>query len=112
MDAHALPVVDEVLCTACGDCVAACPKDLFSLHPIDHRLWVTCKSQDAGDELVDDCQVACTACGRCAQDHITQLPIQRCPTGAIVWLDPAAGAVVGAAATPVIRQGVRPDAPT
>ena len=131
MDAHELPVVDEDLCTACGDCVTACPKGLFSLHPADHRLWVACKSEDAGDEILDDCQVACTACGRCAQDaptliamhrnlpvidygrpHETQGPIQRCPTGAIVWLDPVAGPIRGPEAKPVIRQSERPDAPT
>ena len=38
MNAHDLPVVDEALCTACGDCVAACPKDLFSIHPVEPRL--------------------------------------------------------------------------
>ena len=68
MDAHDLPVVDEARCTACGDCVTVCPKDLFSIHPVDERVWVACASLDAGDGLLDDCQVACTACGRCAQD--------------------------------------------
>lgn len=130
MDAHGLPVVDEDRCTACGDCVVACPKDLFSLHAISHRLWVACKSQAAGDEILADCQVACTACGRCAmdapalihmqhnlpvvdyaQDHQTKAPIQRCPTGAIVWLDPA-GPQKGPAAKKILRQGARIDAPT
>ena len=131
MDAHALPVVDEAKCTACGDCVRACPKDLFSLHPVSHRLWVACKSQDEGDAIVEDCQVACTACGRCEMDapglikmhnnlplidyernHDTKVPIQRCPTGAIVWMDAKAGAIKGPAATKVIRKGVVRDAPT
>ena len=31
MNEFGLPVVTEALCTACGDCVAACPKGLFSL---------------------------------------------------------------------------------
>ncbi|MBT8149501.1 MAG: RnfABCDGE type electron transport complex subunit B, partial [Gammaproteobacteria bacterium] len=42
MDAHSLPVVDDDKCTACGDCVDICPKDLFSLQPVNHRLWVAC----------------------------------------------------------------------
>ena len=131
MDAHRLPVVDEDKCTACGDCVTACPKDLFSIHPISHRLWVACRSQEAGDEILADCEVACTACGRCAMDgpglitmranlpvidyggrHDTVVPIQRCPTGAIVWLDHDQGAVRGDAAKKIIRKGTRPDAPT
>jgi Na+-translocating ferredoxin:NAD+ oxidoreductase RNF subunit RnfB len=131
MDAHALPVVDEVRCTACGDCVEACPKDLFSLHPISHRLWVACKSQEAGDGVLEDCEVGCTACGRCAVDapglivmrdnlpvvdyagrHGTRLPIERCPTGAIVWIDAQDGPQKGAAAKRIVRRGTLPDAPT
>jgi len=131
MDAHGLPVVDEARCTACGDCVEACPKELFSLHPVSHRLWVACRSLEAGDELLEDCEVACTACGRCAMDapglirmehnlpvvdyggrHQVKEPIQRCPTGAIVWIDAARGPQKGPAAKKIIRKGVRPDAPT
>jgi electron transport complex protein RnfB len=132
MNEHSLPVVNENKCTACGDCVVACPKNLFELHPVSHRLWVNCKSLDAGDEVLDDCEVACTACGRCAMDapgelvkmvnnlpvvdysrpHQTQVPIQRCPTGAIVWIDEIQGVVKGPAAKKVIRRGVLQDAPS
>ena len=126
-DQH-LPVVDEDLCTACGDCVEVCPKDLFSIHPVSHRLWVACRSLEAGDELVEDCEVACTACGRCAMDapdiitmqnnlpvvdysrnHNNRDAIERCPTGAIVWIDAKAGSVTGAAAKKIIRKGALRD---
>ena len=131
MDAHDMPVVDEEACTACGDCVTACPKDLFSIHPVSHRLWVACRSLEAGDGLLEDCEVACTACGRCAmdapglitmeqnlpvvdyaRDHGTRVPIERCPTGAIVWIDPLEGVLKGASAKQVIRRGALRDAPT
>jgi len=130
MDVQGLPVVDEAKCTACGDCVEACPKDLFSLHPVSHRLWVACRSLEAGDELLEECEVACTACGRCAmdapglismrnnlpvvdydRDHRTRVPIERCPTGAIVWLEPG-GPVKGAAARKIIRRGALHSLPT
>jgi RnfABCDGE-type electron transport complex B subunit len=41
MDRHSLPVVDSDKCTACGDCVDVCPKDLFLLQPETNRLWVS-----------------------------------------------------------------------
>lgn len=105
MSVNQLPMVSEVLCTGCGDCVDACPKDLFSIHPIDHRLWVACNNPVFGDSLLDYCEVACTACARCEMDASDKLvsmnsnlpvvdyakqqstdAIQRCPTGAIIWV--------------------------
>jgi len=132
MNEHSLPVVDEEKCTACGDCVDACPKNLFSLQAASHRLWVACASLDAGDEQLEDCAVACTACGRCAmdapgglismvdnlpvvdyqRDHATKQPIQRCPTGSIVWLDAAKGPIKGPAAKKIFWKGSMRDAAT
>ncbi len=130
MNEHRLPVVDENRCTACGDCVRACPKDLFSLQAVSHRLWVACRSQEAGDQVLEECQVGCTACGRCALDDpqrvrmvgnlpvvdyagigLTAKAIGRCPTGAIVWLDEI-GPVRGDAARKVIRHSPLRDLPT
>jgi electron transport complex protein RnfB len=131
MDSHRLPIVAEDRCTACGDCVVACPKDLFSLQPFEDRLWVACKSEAAGDEVLAECQVACTGCGRCVADsngkvamrnnlpvidtrHIPldRTPSLRCPTGAIVWIDPKLGPMKGPAAVKVFRETPLPDAPT
>ena len=131
MDEHSLPVVIEELCTACNDCVEICPKDLFSIHPASHRLWVACKNLEFGDDILDDCAVGCTACGRCAMDapglvsmqdnlavvdykkaHGTRHPIERCPTGAIVWIEADGRIVKGAEAIPVVRHSSLPAAPT
>jgi len=130
MDAHSLPVVNEEACTACGDCVEACPKDLFSIHDVSHRLWVSCRSLEAGDGILEDCEVACTACGRCAMDAPDLVTmedglavvdyskpqrseaIDRCPTGAIVWLDAERGPVKGPAAKKIVRSGPLPAART
>ncbi|MCR9286220.1 MAG: RnfABCDGE type electron transport complex subunit B [Bacteroidetes bacterium] len=128
MNASSLPVVDMDKCTACGDCVEVCPKDLFSLQPLSHRLWVACKNLEMGDEVLEECQVGCTACGKCAMDapgnliamehnlpiinysenHHTQVPTQRCPTGAIVWLDDELGVIKGKESKKIIRKGDRP----
>jgi Na+-translocating ferredoxin:NAD+ oxidoreductase subunit B len=103
-----LPVVDADLCTACGDCVAECPKDLFSLQPISNKLWIACSNKDNMDESEAHCVVACNACNRCVSDApeglitiqnnlatidysknglASKIAIERCPTGAIVWKD-------------------------
>ncbi|THD66616.1 RnfABCDGE type electron transport complex subunit B [Robertkochia marina] len=127
MNEHGLPVVDVNKCTACGDCVVACPKDLFSLQPVSNRLWVACKNLEHGEAILEDCHVGCTACGRCAMDapgdlitmknnlpvidyskfHQTKDPIQRCPTGAIVWLDDDGTPVKGKDSRKIIRKGER-----
>jgi len=128
MSPQELPEVDADKCTACGDCVEICPRDLFSLQPISHRLWVACKNLEMGDEAETDCQVICTACGRCAadapegliqiQDNLavvdyaknalaSSVAVERCPTGAIVWLDES-GARKGKAAARIVRKGALP----
>jgi Na+-translocating ferredoxin:NAD+ oxidoreductase RNF subunit RnfB len=107
MNEDRLPVVDVDACTACGDCVEVCPRDLFELMPIDRHLIVQCKAPLAGAEAWALCAVACDACGRCAQDAdpgvitmVNNLPVislsgsgretpgatARCPTGAIRWV--------------------------
>lgn len=124
MDRHGLPVVNEENCVACGDCVEACPKDLFSLQPLSHKLWVACKNLIEGDEAEALCEVACTGCGRCAADApeglitiqhnlaridytknglASRVAIERCPTGAIVWLDEDHGVVKGVEARKIVR---------
>jgi electron transport complex protein RnfB len=137
MDRHDLPVVDEEHCTACGDCVEICPKDLFSLQDADNRLWVRCKNGEFGDGILAACEVACTACARCAADApeivtmADNLPvvdytilrnaagrergrtsIERCPTGAIVWVDTQQGDIKGSASARIIRQAARQEATT
>ena len=129
MNGHGLPVVSEALCTACGDCVEVCPKDLFSLHPVSHRLWVACRNLLNGDLAEAECEVACTGCGRCAADapagliaivdflaaidysrnaQASQTPMERCPTGAIVWMDAKRGPIRGQEAKKITRRSPLP----
>ncbi len=109
MNALKLPAVAVDLCTACGDCVDACPRDLFEILPLSHHLVVQCQAPLAADAARRICRVACDACGRCAADAVAglirmenELPVVdyaaaqgpaepsatwRCPTGAIQWLE-------------------------
>jgi ferredoxin len=108
MSAVDIPVVDPEKCTACNDCVVACPLDLFVLLPDDAHLIVQCRNLLAGDAATGVCSVACNACGRCVADAAEGLismktglavidyekielenpaAIGRCPTGAIAWVD-------------------------
>lgn len=108
MNDNKLPVVIPELCTACNDCVEACPKDLFVLMPIEQKLIVQCMNLLKGDAAEDLCSVACNTCNRCVADSepgviemIDNLAvinyelnaltdpkaISRCPTNAIVWVE-------------------------
>jgi electron transport complex protein RnfB len=108
MSADRLPVVDLEACTACGDCVRACPKGLFVMLPVGQRLLVQCRSILEGEAALATCRVACTGCSLCAADapagllsmvhhlpvlHPDRLSLQtpiatyRCPTGAITWIE-------------------------
>lgn len=125
LDHHGLPQVIADDCTACGDCVDVCPKALISLQPLSHKLWVACRNQERGDLAEAQCEVACNACGRCVVDapeslitinnHLAEidygkndlastLPIERCPTGAIVWISENQNHQKGKAAKPIIRR--------
>ena len=108
MNQRDLPLVIPSLCTACGDCVAACPKDIFTLMPVTQKLIVQCRNLLEGGAADAVCSAVCNGCGRCAADAATGLiaiqnglavidytknalaspaAIVRCPTKAIQWVD-------------------------
>jgi len=108
MNEHDLPVVIPDRCTACGDCVEGCPRDLFVIMPTEQKIIVQCRSLLEGDEAESLCKVACNGCGLCATDAAPELiqivdglavvdyelneradhkAITRCPTGAIAWVE-------------------------
>ncbi|MHB1312614.1 MAG: hypothetical protein ACYC3L_11420, partial [Gemmatimonadaceae bacterium] len=83
---------------------------LFVLQPMAQKLLVQCKNLVVGDEVLESCRAACTACGKCVMDAAPGLisvasgvavidyslmaqaearATERCPTGAIVWLSGA-----------------------
>jgi len=65
MGSDGLPVVDAHKCTACGKCVAACPKKLIELMSLEKRYYVKCSSKDTGAVVMKACSSGCIACKKC-----------------------------------------------
>ena len=103
MSDDSLPVIDKEKCTACGKCVAACPKQVIELGLMSKAVVISCHSKDKGVDVKKKCQVGCIACGMCVRTcpvdaikvdnnlaRIDQgkcivcgLCVKKCPTGAI-----------------------------
>lgn len=62
-----LPHVDPKLCTACGACAAACPRDLFAMVPVSQKAVVLCRSNDPGKRVRLICENGCIGCGLCVK---------------------------------------------
>lgn len=78
MGADGLPVVDPTKCTACGKCVAGCPKKLMFLAPETASVHVRCNNKDKAAVTRKVCKVGCIACGAC---------VRACPSQAITVAD-------------------------
>ena len=90
-----LCVIDEEKCTACGNCVANCPRRAIQLMPVSQKTIVRCRNSDTAREARSQCMHACIGCGRCKKE---------CPSDAIVVengfarIDPAKCTKCGACA--------------
>jgi len=65
--AEGLPVIDPEKCTACGNCVTACPRNIISLRPQDCPVIVACSSRNAGAVVRKICPVGCIGCKICVK---------------------------------------------
>lgn len=74
MSADNLPIISKEKCTACGKCVAACPKQVIELGLMSKAVVIRCHSRDKGVDCKKQCQVGCIACGMC---------VRTCPVDAI-----------------------------
>ena len=66
--------VDPELCTSCGACVKACPKNVITLVPFGKETQILCSSNDKGRPVRDACKVGCISCSAC---------VKNCPQDAI-----------------------------
>lgn len=62
---NGVAAVDKERCTACGICVAACPKNLIELMPYDMKYYVGCSSRDKGGVTRVICENGCIGCKIC-----------------------------------------------
>ncbi len=63
-----LPVVDDKKCTACGQCLKSCPKNLLELRKRwkgDKKIYVACMNKDRGAVAGKNCKAACIGCTKC-----------------------------------------------
>jgi Fe-S-cluster-containing hydrogenase component 2 len=80
----AIKIVDSIAvvisqkCTACGKCVAVCPKNLIEIVPDKSKIRVLCNSKDNGRLVRRNCRGGCVGCAICQKI---------CPQGAIVVKD-------------------------
>ncbi|MDD5382523.1 MAG: RnfABCDGE type electron transport complex subunit B [Candidatus Margulisbacteria bacterium] len=102
-----LPVFDHNKCTACGKCVAACPRKIISIIPYAFNVVVACSSRDTGAATRKNCPVGCIACKICekqapavfkVEDNLAVIDytrtgidggpaIEKCPTKCIIRID-------------------------
>jgi len=98
-----LPLISQEKCTACGKCVAACPKQVIELAQASKAVVISCHSRDKGADTKKKCQVGCIACSMCVRicpvdaikidnnvariNHdkciVCGLCVKKCPTSAI-----------------------------
>ncbi len=63
-------------CVACGKCVEACPRGIIALIPKGRRVFIPCKSFDAGKVVTKVCEIGCIGCKKC---------VKVCPSDAIFF---------------------------
>ena len=51
MSADNLPIINKEKCTACGKCVAACPKQVIELAVESKAVVISCHSRDKGIDV-------------------------------------------------------------
>lgn len=73
-----IAAVDENICTGCGKCAEACPKDVIKVMPQNRNVYISCRTTERGKAVTINCKAGCIACSICAK---------KCPENAIVMKD-------------------------
>jgi len=83
-----IAIVDRKMCTACGKCVAACPKHLIEIVPDKSNIRVLCNSRDKGRVVKMNCRAGCIGCKLCqmacefgaitVEDNVARINYDKC----------------------------------
>lgn len=65
---NGIAVVDFEKCTACGQCVKACPKNLITIISPADKYVVKCRNTDKGAIVKDECKAGCIGCKICEKN--------------------------------------------
>ncbi len=65
--AEGLAVISREKCTGCRKCIAACPRSVIRMTPLDSTVHVLCNSRDKGAVVRKYCTVGCIACQICVK---------------------------------------------
>lgn len=71
---NGLARINEEKCSACGKCIAECPKMIIKLVPAKSEYSVACSNHEKGAVARKNCKTACIACQKC---------VKECPEAAI-----------------------------
>lgn len=61
-------VVDEDKCTACGQCLKKCPKNIIHFVPKKFKQWVVCQNPESGKFVNQYCKAGCIGCKICEKN--------------------------------------------
>ncbi|MFH1378000.1 MAG: RnfABCDGE type electron transport complex subunit B [Planctomycetota bacterium] len=67
MSDDGIPVIDIEKCTACGMCVAVCPRKIIALEPKDRPISFSCSNPGKAKDVMSVCGLGCIACGKCVK---------------------------------------------
>ncbi len=62
---NGIAVVDDLKCTACGQCAKVCPKGVIEILPADVKAVVSCSNKDKGAVVNKLCSTGCIGCKLC-----------------------------------------------